>query len=165
MLAEDLQEADLAEPEFAEAAYDGYAEPEFGEYYPYAQPYAQQPYAQPSYGIQMPQISMPQISMPGLTRTVWSQAENRYVQYRWSLMWNRWVRVTPRMYSPYGQQGYPGMQQPYYPGQSMYPGQPAYPGMPGYPGQPGMPGMPGMPGYPGMQQGGGGRRRRRHRRR
>lgn len=170
MFAEDatyLQEAEFAEPEFAEAAYDGYAETEpYGEYYPYAQPapYAPPvPYAQPSYGIQLPQITP-----PGLTRTVWSQTENRYVTYRWgwSMMYGRfkWIRVTPRFNG-----GYPGAPVPYpgaspyspYPQQG-YPGMPGYPGQPAYPGQPGYPGMPGMPGFP--QAMGGGRRRRRRRR-
>ena len=165
MFAEDmthLQEAELAEPEFAETEYGDYAQAEpYGEY--------------PSYGYQLPQLTAPSFTPGGMTRTVWSPSENRYISYRWgwSLLYNRWkwIRVTPRY--QYG--GYPGMQSPYpgspyaqagYPGQPGYPGM--YPGMPGQPGMPGMPGQPGMPAYPGMPgmpTASGGRRRRRHRRR
>jgi hypothetical protein len=166
MFAEDmthLQEAELAEPEFAEAEYGDYAE---------AEPYGEYPYQSPSYGYQMPglQFRSPMFSPGGMTRTVWSPHENRQITYRWgwSMIYNRykWIRVTPRY-----QAGYPGMQQQY-PGspymQSGYPGQPGMPGMPGgypgMPGQPGYPGQPGMPGMPGMPMGGGRRRRRRRRR-
>lgn len=100
MFAEDanyLQEADFAESDMGESPYDGYAETEYGEY-PYPQPYAQ-PYTQPSYGIQLPQITP-----PGMTRTIWSQFENRYITYRWNFLLGRWIRITPRMYG-----GYPGM--------------------------------------------------------
>jgi len=174
MFAEDmthLQEAELAEPEFAESEYGDYAETEpYGEYppqYPSQYPYQyQSQYQSPSYGIQMPQFTMPSMMPGGLTRTVWSPYENRQITYRWgwSTMYNRfkWIRVTPRFdmqspYSPYAQQGYPG--QP-----AGYPGQPGYPGMPGQPGYPAMPGQPGYPGQPGTATGGH-RRRRHHRRR
>ena len=169
MFAEDmthLQEAEFAEPEFAEAEYGDYAEVE---------PYGE--YPQPSYGYQFPQVTAPSFTPGGMTRTVWSPYENRYITYRWgwSLMYNRWkwIRVTPRAYggypgmqspypgSPYPQAGYPG--QPGYPG--MYPGTPGQPGMPGMPGMPSQPGMPGYPGMPGMPGAFGGRRRRRRRRR
>ena len=74
MFAEDmthLQEAELAEPEFAESEYGDYAEAEpYGEF--------------PSYGYQMPSFQFqPQFSAGGMTRTVWSPYENRYVTYRW----------------------------------------------------------------------------------
>ena len=166
MFAQDpnsLQEAEIAEVEpFAEAMYDGYAEADpfagYGEYYP-----------PPSYGIQMPQITP-----PGLTRQIWSAAENRYVTYRWDMFQRRWVRSYPSYGgSPGGippgwMQGGSAAPRRVYMRCSVWPGppglSPAAAGQPGYPGQPGFPGQPGYPmqqPYPG---GGGGRRHRRRRR-
>lgn len=170
MFAEDaafLQEADYAEAEpYGEA-------PELG-YYGEAEPLAEY-YPPPSYGMQMPQITP-----PGMTRSIWSPYERRYVMYRYDMFQRRWVRASPP--SPYGGSPYggggapPGWVQGGTPAHrrvymrcSVWPGPPGLtpsgamaPGMPGMP--PGMPGYPGMPGMPGMPGAGGGRRRRRRRR-